>query len=99
NGTPTFFINGERYDGMHDLKHLLDTLPAQSAQCSAPHLKIVASYSPTLFTALGRCSGHTATTARATMIPIETSMNLCNAMLHGGAERGIRTMMVRVTLA
>jgi len=25
------FINGERYDGMHDLKHLLDTMPAQSA--------------------------------------------------------------------
>jgi len=31
NGIPTFFINGERYDGMHDLKHLLDTLTAQSA--------------------------------------------------------------------
>ena len=31
NGTPTFFINGERYDGMYDLKHLLDTLTAQSA--------------------------------------------------------------------
>jgi protein-disulfide isomerase len=26
NGTPTFFINGERYDGARDLKHLLDAL-------------------------------------------------------------------------
>jgi protein-disulfide isomerase len=31
NGTPTFFINSERYDGTFDLKHLLDTLTAQSA--------------------------------------------------------------------
>ena len=30
NGTPTFFINGERYDGAHDLKHLLDALTSQS---------------------------------------------------------------------
>src|SRR5882757_846653 len=29
NGTPTFFINGERYDGARDLKHLLDTLTAK----------------------------------------------------------------------
>ena len=26
NGTPTLFINGERYDGARDLKHLLDAL-------------------------------------------------------------------------
>jgi formate-nitrite transporter family protein len=26
NGTPTFFINGERYDGALDLKHLLKAL-------------------------------------------------------------------------
>ena len=26
NGTPTFFINGERYDGARDLKHLLNAL-------------------------------------------------------------------------
>jgi protein-disulfide isomerase len=31
NGTPTFFINGERYDGARDLKHLLNALTAQSA--------------------------------------------------------------------
>ncbi len=29
NGTPTFFINGERYDGARDLKHLLDALIGQ----------------------------------------------------------------------
>jgi len=29
NGTPTFFINGERYDGTRDLKHLLDALTAK----------------------------------------------------------------------
>ena len=29
NGTPTFFINGERYDGARDLKHLLNTLTAK----------------------------------------------------------------------
>src|SRR5947208_2998683 len=28
NGTPTFFINGERYDGTRDLEHLLNTLNA-----------------------------------------------------------------------
>jgi protein-disulfide isomerase len=31
NGTPTFFINGERYDGEFSLKHLLNALTAQSA--------------------------------------------------------------------
>ena len=31
NGTPTFFINGERYDGTRDLKHLLNALTPQSA--------------------------------------------------------------------
>ena len=31
NGTPTFFINGERYDGEFTLKHLLHALTAQSA--------------------------------------------------------------------
>jgi protein-disulfide isomerase len=31
NGTPTFFINGERYDGARDVKHLLNALTAQSA--------------------------------------------------------------------
>ena len=31
NGTPTFFINGERYDGTRDLEHLLDALTPQSA--------------------------------------------------------------------
>jgi protein-disulfide isomerase len=31
NGTPTFFINGERYDGALDLKHLLNALTPQSA--------------------------------------------------------------------
>jgi protein-disulfide isomerase len=29
NGTPTFFINGERYDGARDLKHLLNALIAK----------------------------------------------------------------------
>jgi len=29
NGTPTFFINGERYDGARDLKHLLNALAAK----------------------------------------------------------------------
>jgi protein-disulfide isomerase len=32
NGTPTFFINGERYDGEFSLKHLLDALTRQSAE-------------------------------------------------------------------
>jgi protein-disulfide isomerase len=32
NGTPTFFINGERYDGALDFKHLLDTLSRQSVE-------------------------------------------------------------------
>jgi len=31
NGTPTFFINGERYDGARDLKHLLNALTPQSS--------------------------------------------------------------------
>jgi protein-disulfide isomerase len=31
NGTPTFFINGQRYDGARDLKHLLNALTPQSA--------------------------------------------------------------------
>ena len=31
NGTPTFFINGERYDGARDLKHLLNALTPQRA--------------------------------------------------------------------
>ena len=31
NGTPTFFINGERYDGIPDLNHLLNALTLQSA--------------------------------------------------------------------
>ena len=31
NGTPTFFINGERYDGARDLKHLLNALTPHSA--------------------------------------------------------------------
>ena len=31
NGTPTFFINGERYDGLLDLKHLLNALTSPSA--------------------------------------------------------------------
>jgi protein-disulfide isomerase len=30
NGTPTFFINGERYDGALDLKYLLNALTFQS---------------------------------------------------------------------
>ena len=30
NGTPTFFINGERYDGALDLKNLLNSLTFQS---------------------------------------------------------------------
>jgi protein-disulfide isomerase len=29
NGTPTFFINGERYDGVRDLKNLLNALTAK----------------------------------------------------------------------
>lgn len=29
NGTPTFFINGERYDGVPDVKDLLSALTAQ----------------------------------------------------------------------
>jgi protein-disulfide isomerase len=31
NGTPTLFINGERYDGARDLKHLLTALTSPSA--------------------------------------------------------------------
>ena len=31
NGTPTLFINGERYDGARDLEHLLNALTPQSA--------------------------------------------------------------------
>ena len=31
NGTPTFFINGERYDGEFSLKHLLNALTQRSA--------------------------------------------------------------------
>lgn len=30
NGTQTFFINGERYDGAFDLKNLLKSLTFQS---------------------------------------------------------------------
>jgi protein-disulfide isomerase len=30
NGTPTLFINGERYDGARDLKHLINALTPQS---------------------------------------------------------------------
>ena len=56
-------------------------------------------YSALLLDESRRCSGHNAATARATMMPTETSMNLCKAMLHGAAERGIRTMMVSVMLA
>ena len=29
NGTPTFFINGERYDGARDLKQMLSALTAR----------------------------------------------------------------------
>ena len=29
NGTPTFFINGERYDGERDLRQMLSALTAQ----------------------------------------------------------------------
>lgn len=32
NGTPTFFINGERYDGALDFKYLLDALSRQSVE-------------------------------------------------------------------
>ena len=31
NGTPTFFVNGERYDGIWDLEHLLNALTPQRA--------------------------------------------------------------------
>ena len=31
NGTPTLFINGERYDGARDLKHLVNALTPQGA--------------------------------------------------------------------
>jgi protein-disulfide isomerase len=31
NGTPTFFIDGERYDGAFDLRHFLNALTSQSA--------------------------------------------------------------------
>ena len=64
-----------------------------------PEVIATLAYSAVLLGKSRRCSGHTATTARATMIPTETSMNLCKAMLHGAAKRGIRTMMVRVMLA
>jgi protein-disulfide isomerase len=37
NGTPTFFINGERYDGAVDLKNLLNSLTFQSAAFSSTH--------------------------------------------------------------
>jgi protein-disulfide isomerase len=30
NGTPTFFVNGERYDGRRDLDHLLEALTTQN---------------------------------------------------------------------
>ena len=32
NGTPTFFINGERYDGDLNLKYLLNALKPQKAE-------------------------------------------------------------------
>lgn len=32
NGTPTFFINGERYDGEFDLKYLLNALKSQRVE-------------------------------------------------------------------
>jgi protein-disulfide isomerase len=32
NGTPTFFINGERYDGVHGTEPLFDALQAAAAQ-------------------------------------------------------------------
>ena len=56
-------------------------------------------YSAAFFAAIGDRSGHTATTRRATMIPTETSMNRCRATIHAGFVRGIKTMIVRVTLA
>jgi len=36
NGPPTFFINGERYDGTYDLEHLLDTDCAERVMFSSP---------------------------------------------------------------
>ena len=33
------------------------------------------------------------------MIPIDTSMKRCAAMFHGAPVRGMRTMIVKVTLA
>src|SRR5438552_651442 len=65
----------------------------------APQAKIAASYSSARFATLGCRSRHTATTARATMIPTETSMNLCSAIIHGAAEREIKTIIARVMLA
>ena len=32
NGTPTFFINGERYDGPRDVKHFLEALSKQTVE-------------------------------------------------------------------
>ena len=32
NGTPTFFINGERYDGVFDLRYLLSALTSQKVE-------------------------------------------------------------------
>src|SRR5205085_11275194 len=39
NGTPTLFINGERYDGARDLKHLLDALTTKSWKIKNPDLQ------------------------------------------------------------
>jgi hypothetical protein len=43
-----------------------------------------------------RGSGHSATTARATMMPTETSRNLCSAMVYAEADRGMRTIIQSV---
>jgi hypothetical protein len=32
NGTPTFFMNGERYDGARDLRQMLSALTAQGSE-------------------------------------------------------------------
>src|SRR6266542_3637482 len=63
------------------------------------HLLNRAGYSSARLAGTGCRSGQKATTARATMIPTETSMNRWRATIHAGLVRGIKTMIVRVTLA
>ena len=39
NGTPTFFMNGERYDGARDLRQMLSVLTAQGSETAKVRLE------------------------------------------------------------